>query len=89
MYAVAVKPCPIGRVEDVEKTGDEPVRGDRGDGGKYGVREGCEEGGGRCVVDWVGVEERVLEGSRLDDCRARHARSEVGGHDRRDDNPAM
>ena len=47
VYAVTIEPCPVGDVEDVEKAGDEPVRGERREGGENGIREGCEQGGSR------------------------------------------
>ena len=83
VYAVAVEPCPVGNVEDVEKGGDEPVRGDGREGGEYGVREGCEEGGGRRIVEWVGVEKRVvlLLDARLEDRRSCQCREVGRRHD--------
>jgi len=46
VYAVAVEPCPVGRVEDVEDAGGDPVCDDRGEDGEVVVREGSKEGMG-------------------------------------------
>ena len=35
VYAEAIGPCPVRSVDDVEKAGDEPVRGERREGGEY------------------------------------------------------
>ena len=59
---IAEEPGCVGEVEELEEGGCEPVGGDWGEDGEERVGEGGEEGGRGGVVDWVGVEERVMLG---------------------------
>ena len=58
--AVAGEPGRGGEVEELEEGRGEPVGGERREDRQERVGEGGEERGRGGVVDWVGVEERVL-----------------------------